>query len=97
MIHNNVDKQVCRLSKDNDDLFLYYTVTSHCPSVPYYVKSMLVQYSNSAGNYWLSTACATPYIGLMRGLWEENYLTEHRHPLARPWGMPSGHIAPCIS
>ena len=29
----------------------------------------------------------------MRGLWEGDCLTEHRHPLARPLGMPSGHIA----
>ena len=34
-----------------------------------------------------------PYIVIMRGLWEGNCLTEHRCPLARPLGMPSGHVA----
>ena len=41
----------------------------------------------------LSAACALPYIGIVRGLWEGNCLTEHRCLLARPLGMPSGHIA----
>ena len=40
-----------------------------------------------------SAACAMPYIGIVRGLWEGDCLTEHRHPLARPLGMLSGHIA----
>ena len=42
---------------------------------------------------WLSAACALPYIGILRGLWEGDCLTEHRHPLARPLGMPSGCVA----
>ena len=41
----------------------------------------------------LSAACAPPYIGIVRGLWEGDCLTEHRCPLARPLGMPSGHVA----
>ena len=52
---------------------------------------MLVQ--ECSGQYRLSAACALPYIGIMRGLWEGNCLTEHRRPLARPLGMPSGHVA----
>ena len=40
-----------------------------------------------------SAACAPPYIGILRGLWEGDCLTEHRCPLARPLGMPSGHVA----
>ena len=43
--------------------------------------------------YSLSAACALPYIGILRGLWEGDCLTEHRRPLARPLGMPSGHVA----
>ena len=38
-------------------------------------------------------ACAMPYIGTVRGLWEGDCLVEHGRPLARPLGMPSGHIA----
>ena len=34
-----------------------------------------------------------PYIGIVRGLWKGYCLAEHGHPLARPLGMPSGHIA----
>ena len=34
-----------------------------------------------------------PYIGIVRGLWEWNCLTEHRCPLASPLGMPSGQVA----
>ena len=33
-----------------------------------------------------------PYIGIVRGLWEGDCLVEHGCPLARPLGMPSGHI-----
>ena len=94
MIHNNVDKQVCRLSKVNDDLLLYHTVTKF--TVHQFLTMWNPCWYNTLtllGNYWLSAACATPYIGLMRGLWEGNYLTKHRHPLARPLGMPSGHVA----
>ena len=40
----------------------------------------------------MRAACAMPYIGMMRGLWEGNCLTEHGHPLARPLDMLSGHI-----
>ena len=40
-----------------------------------------------------STAYAPPYIGIVRGLWKGVCLTEHRHPLARPLGMPSEHVA----
>ena len=46
--------------------------------------------------HWLvciSAACATPYIGIVRGLWEGDCLSEHGCPLARPLGMPSGNIA----
>ena len=45
------------------------------------------------GQYSLSAACAPPYIGIVRGLWEGDSLTGHRRPLARPVGMPSGHVA----
>ena len=41
----------------------------------------------------MRAACAMPYIGIVRGLWKGNYLTEHGCPLARPMGMPSGHVA----
>ena len=41
----------------------------------------------------LEAACATPYIGIVRGLWDGDCLTEHGCPLARPLGMPSGRIA----
>ena len=34
-----------------------------------------------------------PYIGIVRGLWEGDFLAECGCPLARPLGMPSGHIA----
>ena len=34
-----------------------------------------------------------PYNGIVGGLWEGDCLTEHRCPLARPLGMPSGHVA----
>ena len=47
---------------------------------------MLIKYCQSA-------ACATPHIGIVRGLWEGDCLAEHGHPLARPLGMPSGHVA----
>ena len=38
-------------------------------------------------------ACATPYIDIVRGLWEGDCLAEHGCPLVRPLGMPSGHAA----
>ena len=41
----------------------------------------------------MRAACAMPNIGIVRGLWEGNCLTEHGCPLARALGMPSGHIA----
>ena len=41
----------------------------------------------------MRAACATPYKGIVRGLWEGDCLTEHVCPLARPLGMPSGCIA----
>ena len=38
-------------------------------------------------------ACATPYKGIVIGWWKGNCLTEHGCPLAKPLGMPSGHVA----
>ena len=100
MIRNNVDKQVCRLPNEYDDLLLYHTVTRFTVhQFLNYVKSMLVQECWLDTNLifqklnWPSAACAPPYIGITRGLWEGNCLTEHRCPLARPLGMPSGHVA----
>ena len=63
----------------------------HCSSVPY-VKSMLIQDCRLTPNC-PSAAWAMPYIGIVRGLWEGDCLVEHEHPLARPLGMPSGHVA----
>ena len=51
-------------------------------SVPYNTASQI-----------LSSACAISYIAVVRRLWEGNCLTEHRCPLARPLGMPSGHMS----
>ena len=41
----------------------------------------------------MRAACATPYKGIVRGLWKRDCLTEHGCPLARSLGMPSGHVA----
>ena len=63
----------------------------HCSLVPY-VKSMLIQDCRLTLNC-PSVACAAPYVGIVRRLWEGDCLAEHGHPLARPMGMPSGHVA----
>ena len=73
-------------------IFIECSITKvHCSSVPY-VKSTLIQDCRLTLNC-SSAACAMPYIGIVRGLWEGDCLAEHGHPLARPLGMPSGHIA----
>ena len=96
MLHNNnVDKQVCRFP---NVVMIFIAVTHYKDSL--FISSITMWnpcwYNTSTGNsrlYSLSAACALPYIGIMRGLWQGNCLAEHRCPLARPLGMPHGHIA----
>ena len=95
--NNNVDKQVCRFP---NIVMIFIAVTHYKGSL--FISSItmwnLCWYIKSRHNWLLtdcllSAACAPPYIGIKRGLWEGNCLTEHRQPLARPLGMPSGHVA----
>ena len=78
-------------------MMIYCCITQEQSSL--FISSLLCEIQvgtiMKTGNsgHTLNAACALPYIGMTRGLWEGNCLTEHRRPLARPLGMPSGHIA----